>query len=302
MPKIPSIWNAYLLVALSTLFWGGNFVLGRAVAEEIPPVALAWWRWTLALAIISPLAVVGLWRIRVELWAHWRYLLTVSLLSVTIFNTFVYVGLQTLPASNAVIMLSSMPVMILVLARMISGKAMVPRQFLGTLVSIVGVTIIVTEGHPTNVLESLASGSGNVWILLAVLSWALYSVLLQRRPGQISGVSFFGLTVLLGWLMLTPFYLFEHFYQNRVLIWTTDAMLSIGYVGLFASVLAFLFWNRGVQVLGPGRAGHFIHLIPVWGLILAALLLHERLVGFHWFGIALIVTGVAFATLNNPDA
>lgn len=290
---------AYLLVVLSTLFWGGNFVLGRAVSGDIPPVALAWWRWTLALAIILPLAWPGIWRLRLILLRHWRYLVLVSILGVAIFNTFVYIGLQTLPASNAAIMLSSMPVLILVLAWLLDGRAMVPRQLLGTLVSILGVAIVVSEGNLESLVGNLTTGRGNIWVLMAVLSWALYSVLLQRRPGEIGGLVFFAWTAFLGWLILTPFFLYEHGIQGRILVWNQDAVLSIVYFAVFASVLAFLFWNRGVHVLGPSRAGHFIHLIPVWGIVLAAVFLGERLVGFHWAGIVMIVAGVVLATIQR---
>jgi drug/metabolite transporter (DMT)-like permease len=292
-------WVAYLLLILSTLFWGGNFVLGRAVSSDIPPVALAWWRWSLALLIILPLAWSGIWRLRRVLVDHWRYLLLVSLLGVTIFNTFVYIGLQSLPASNASIMLSSMPVLILALAWLLDGGVLVARQLAGTLISILGVGIVVSEGNPGLLVSNLATGSGNVWVLLAVFSWALYSVLLKKRPAEIGGLVFFAWTALLGWLMLTPFFIYEHMVQGRILIWNQDAVLSIVYFAVFASVMAFLFWNRGVQVLGPSRAGHFIHMIPVWGIILAAVFLGERLVGFHWAGIVTIFSGVILATLGR---
>lgn len=293
-------WLAYLLVLLSTLFWGGNFVLGRAMSAEIPPIALAWWRWTLALVIILPFAGSGIWHLRPLLWAHWRYLLLVAFLGVTSFNTLIYMGLQSLPASNATIMLSSMPVLILALAWWMDGRVLAVRQWAGTLISMLGVAIVVSEGHPAALLDNLATGSGNLWVLVAVLSWALYSVLLQRRPPAISGLVFFAWTALLGWWMLTPFWMYEHWIQGRVLTWNQEAVLSVTYFALFASVLAFIFWNRGVQVLGPSVAGHGIHLIPVWGIVLAAVFLGERLVAFHWAGITLIISGVLLATLARP--
>ncbi len=290
-------WLAYALLCATTLFWGGNFVLGRAVSTEIPPVALAWWRWVLALLIIMPFAAGALWQLRPVLRREWRYLLAVSVFSVTVFNTFVYLGLQTLPATNAVLLLSSGPVLILLFTWMLYGEAMTLRQILGTLVSIAGVVMIVTEGRPDTLLSAFRGGSGNLWILAAVISWCLYSVLLRRRPPEIGGTAFFALTALVGWIVLTPLYLHEHFAQGREIVWNLTALLSIGYVGFFASVLAFLFWNRGVQELGPGSAGYFINLIPVWALLLAVLLLGERLLPFHWVGMALIFSGIVLATL-----
>ncbi|MCH8551753.1 MAG: DMT family transporter [Natronospirillum sp.] len=295
--QVPSRWLAYGLLCATTLFWGGNFVLGRAVSADIPPVALAWWRWVLALLVILPFAARPLWQLRPVLVREWRYLLAVSILSVTIFNTFVYLGLQTLPATNAVLLLSSGPVLILLFTWLLFGEAMSVRQLLGTAVSIAGVILIVTEGQPTELFSAFRGGSGNLWILAAVISWCLYSVLLRRRPAEIGGTAFFALTALVGWIVLTPLFLHEHFVQDRVMDWNTTTLLSIGYVGLFASVVAFLFWNRGVQILGPGSAGYFINLIPVWALLLATLLLGERLLPFHWVGMVFIFSGIALATL-----
>lgn len=292
---------AVVLVILSTLFWGGNFVLGRAVSGDIPPISLAWWRWVLALAVILPFALPALWHLRSVIRKHWRYLVVVSLLGVTIFNTFVYLGLETLPASNAVIMLSSMPVLILALERVLHGGRMMPRQVAGTLVSIVGVAIIVAEGEGFRILQTLGEGKGSLWVLLAVFSWALYSVLLKRRPSEMGGLPFFAVTALFGWILLTPLYGYEQLYLQREWQWNREVLLSVVYVGLFASIFAFLFWNRGVQILGPGRAGHFIHLIPVWGLVLAAVLLGERLLLFHWIGMFTIGVGILLASLGKAE-
>ncbi|MEX1058211.1 MAG: DMT family transporter, partial [Natronospirillum sp.] len=258
--------------------------------------ALAWWRWVLAMAIILPFAARGLWRVRGLLRQHWRYLFAVSVLSVTCFNTFVYLGLQTLPATNAVLVLSSAPVMILGFSWLLFREPVSRRQVAGVALSLVGVLIIISEGYPTRLGSVLGGGLGNVWILIAVASWSLYSVLLRRRPAGIKGTEFFALTVVVGWLCLTPAFLYEHFVQGQVMQFNTTALLSVGYVGFFASVLAFLFWNRGVEILGPNKAGYFIHLIPVWGLILASLLLGERLLTFHWAGIVLIFSGIALAS------
>lgn len=288
---------AWFLLALTTLFWGGNFVLGRAVSADIPPVALAWWRWVLAMAVILPFAVRGLWQVRAVLRRDWRYLLGVSILSVSVFNTFVYLGLQTSPATNALLLLSSGPVMILGFSWWLFSERVNQQQVLGILLSLVGVLIIVTEGNPLALDALLAGGVGNLWILAAVIAWSLYSVLLRQRPAEINGTVFFALTAVVGWLCLTPFFLFEHFVQGRVMVFNSMALLSIGYVGFFASVLAFLFWNRGIQMLGANRASNSIHLIPVWGLLLANVLLGERLLTFHWLGMGLIVAGILLASV-----
>lgn len=292
-----SVGLAWVLLAATTLFWGGNFVLGRAVAADIPPIALAWWRWVLAMAVILPFAARGLWQVRAALWQHKKYLLLVSVLSVSGFNTFVYLGLQTSTATNALLLLSAAPVMILTFSWALFGERVSTQQVLGILLSLVGVVVIVTEGHPLALQVLVQGGSGNLWILAAVIAWSLYSVLLRKRPAELSGTVFFALTCVVGWMVLTPFFFYEHWVQGRTMVFNTTAFISVGYVGFFASVLAFLFWNRGIQMLGANRASNSIHLIPVWGLVLASIFLGERLVGFHWLGMGLIIAGILFASL-----
>jgi drug/metabolite transporter (DMT)-like permease len=292
-----SEWLAYLLLILTTLFWGGNFVVGRAVHADIPPIALAWWRWLVALIIILPFVIRPLWQARSVLLDNWKLLALMSLLGVTGFNTLVYLGLQSLPASNAILLLSACPIFILGFSWVLYKERVNSLQIAGMLVSLIGIWVLVSKGSPLDLLTQLGAGSGNLWILSAVICWALYSALLRRRPPGLPGMAFFGLTVVLGWLFLTPFYLHEHWVLERTLAFNKTSFLSIGYVALFASIAAFLFWNKGVEILTPNRAGYFIHLIPVWGILLASVFLSERLQAFHWAGIAFIFTGIWLATL-----
>ncbi|GLR64890.1 DMT family transporter [Marinospirillum insulare] len=298
-------WLAYLLLVLTTLFWGGNFVVARAVHAEIPPLALSWWRWLLALVIILPFAWQQLWQAKQVIAKNWFKLALMALFGITGFNTLVYMGLQTLPASNGILLLSACPLFILALSWWFFGDPINYKQILGLLVSLVGISILVSKGELTQIFNQIAGGKGNLWVLAAVVSWAIYSVMLRTRPAGISGLAFFTLTVILGWLLLTPFYLYELFVQERSFSINLTSLLSIGYVGVFASIGAFLFWNRGVEILTASRAGYFIHLIPVWGLILASVFLAEKLEGFHWAGMLFIFSGIILASFlknNQPRA
>jgi drug/metabolite transporter (DMT)-like permease len=290
-------WLAYLLLILTTLFWGGNFVVGRAVHAEIPPIALAWWRWLLALVIILPFTLRPLWQARSLIRQHWKSLTVMSLLGVTGFNTLVYLGLQTLPASNAILLLSACPVFIPAFSWWFFAERVNRLQVTGMLVSLAGIWVLVSKGAPLALFSQLGSGNGNLWVLAAVISWAIYSVMLRLRPSGLGGLAFFGLTSLIGLLLLTPFYLFEMLMLDKHLTFNTTSLLSISYVAVFASVAAFLFWNKGVEILTASRAGYFIHLIPVWGLLLASLFLAERLQLFHWLGMAFIFCGIWLATV-----
>ncbi|EXJ12082.1 MULTISPECIES: DMT family transporter [Nitrincola] len=294
--KTRSILIAYILLIATTLFWGGNFVVGRAVSAEIPPLALSWWRWAFALIIILPFSLHLLWKKRHILRRDWLYLLFVSFLGVCNFNSFVYLGLQTSPATDALLLLSACPVMILLLSRFIYGVRISYLQITGVTLSLIGVMTIITEGSISHFGALLSGNQGRFWILAAVFSWALYSVLLRKRSADLTGLEFFSITAILGLALITPFYLYEHFIQHRHIAFNTTSISTLIYVSVFASVLAFLFWNQGVQVLGANQTGYFIHLIPVWGILLASLFLNEKLYVFHWVGMVLIFSGIAMAT------
>lgn len=295
-------WLACGLLVLTALFWGGNFVVGRAVHADLPPLALAWWRWVLASLLVLPFTLRPLWQARALILQHWKSLALMSLFGVTGFNTLVYLGLQTLPASNAILLLSACPVFILALAWWFFDESVNHRQMVGMLVSLVGIWVLVSKGQPLQLFSQLGSGNGNLWVLVAVINWAIYSVMLRLRPAGLGGLAFFGLTAVLGLLLLTPFYLFEILVLEKTMVINITSLLSIGYVGIFASVLAFLLWNKGVEILSASRAGYFIHLIPVWGLILASLFLGERLALFHWAGMAFIFCGIWLATVVKQPA
>ncbi len=290
---------AFLLLGMTTLFWGGNFVVGKAVSTAIPPIALAWWRWVFALLVILPFTLPSLWSIRHTLKQHWKYLLAVSVLGVANFNTFVYIGLQTSTATDAVLLLSATPIIILIFSRLLFDIPISIQQVIGIVISLTGVLIIISAGVPAHLSTVVQGASSSLWIIAAVLSWSLYSVLLKKRSGDINGKVFFAITCLMGWLVITPFYFFEHWVIDNQVEWSLNTLLSILYVGLFASVFAFLFWNRGVEILGANRAGNFIHLIPVWALLLASITLGERMAWFHWAGIAFIFSGIALASFKR---
>lgn len=294
--------SPYLLVTLAPLFWSGNFVLGRALGDSIPPIALSFWRWALALLILLPFTLV---RVRAELGLIRRHLGVLSLLGllgVANFNTFVYLGLQTTTATNAVLLQSTTPVLIVALSFLLFRQRVSPRQAVGILVSLLGVAAIVLRGDPA-ALAGLALNRGDFWVLGAVLTWALYSVCLRWRPAGIDPLVFLTATIAVAVLALLPLYLWE---LGRVGAFAVNAVTlsAIGYVAVFPSVLAYIFWNRAVAELGANRTGQFLHLMPVFGTLLAMLLLGERMQGFHLAGIGLIAAGIWLATarLRRPQA
>jgi drug/metabolite transporter (DMT)-like permease len=286
--------SPYVLLVLTTLFWAGNFVLGRAVHELIPPIALSFWRWSVALLVVLPFAWPQLRRDWSTLGRHWAILSVLGVLGVTNFNTFVYLGLQTTTATSAVLLVSTTPVLIVALSFAMLGVRVTVAQMAGILTSLAGVLVIVAQGDPATLLE-LEPNPGDLWVLAAVLSWALYSVCLRWRPRGLHPLSFLTATFMLGLLPLLPLYLWELQVKGGFSTGLPSAA-AIGYVALFPSVLAYIFWNRAVAVLGANRSGQFLHLMPGFGAALSMLLLGERPRVFHLLGIALIGAGIAITT------
>jgi drug/metabolite transporter (DMT)-like permease len=289
-PAIP-IW---LLAALPPLFWAGNFVLARGLHTEIPPIALSFWRWTTALAILLPFTWRGIIAGRAALRRHAPILLLLALLGVTNYNTFAYLGLQHTTATNGVLLSSATPVLIVALSFLLLGRAVRALQLIGILLSLAGVVVIATEGRPAT-LAAMTLNRGDLWILGAGLDWALYSVCLRWRPDSLEPTVFLTAIVAAGVIPLAPLYLWE-LSTGAAFAANATNLAAIGYVSLFPSVLAYIFWNRAIAEMGPNRTGQYMHLMPVFGSLLALLLLGERLSWYHGAGVLLIAVGIALAT------
>jgi drug/metabolite transporter (DMT)-like permease len=296
---VARLWRSpYLLLTLTPLFWSGNFIVGRAVHASIPPVALAFWRWFGALILVIGLALPHLRRDWPILLRHWRMMLVLSALGVSAFNTFVYLGLQSTTAINALLLQSAMPAFILLCSFAVFGERAGPAQLGAILLSLAGVVTIATQGEPLSLVE-LRLNRGDAWVLAAVIAYAIYSVLLRRRP-TVHAVSFLGATFLLGTAILLPFYLAE--IAGGATARTEPAtFLAILYVAVFPSLLAYLFYNRGVELIGANRAGQFVHLMPAFGSLLAVLFLGESFRLFHAAGIALIGAGILLAARRRAS-
>jgi len=288
--------SPYGLLVLTTLFWAGNFVLGRAVHLDVPPIGLSFWRWLTALVIILPFAIPHWKAARSVIRKNWLVLLTLSVFSVACFNTMIYLGLQTAPASNSILLQSACPVLILIFSWLFFREKVTLLQSAGMMISLFGVIVVVTEGSPSALLGMDFLNVGTAWILLAVLCWAIYSTLLRLRPEGLSPFGFFALTVLVGVLVLFPFYLRETL-SGRPMPLSLISVGSVLYVGIFPSILSYLFWNKAIAELGAARAGQFIHLVPAFGITMAILFLGEPLRGFHISGFLLILGGIWLATV-----
>ena len=289
--------SPYLLLILTTLFWAGNFVLGRAVTTVIPPITLSFWRWALALLLLLPFS----WE---QLRSQWpllrqngRELVVFGILGIACFNTFVYIGLHATTATNALLLNSIIPVLIVIISRLFAAIPVSRPQAAGILLSLAGVVTIVCRADTARLL-ALRVNHGDLWVLLAVVCWAVHTFRLRRRPAGLHPLAFLAAIIAIGLVFILPFYLWEVSRGSRV---TLDLVTggSLLYVGVFPSLLAYIFWNQAVVELGPNRTGLFIHLMPVFGTILSILFLGETLQRFHLAGIGLIALGIYLTTARR---
>lgn len=282
--------TAFALLAAANLFWAGNWVAGRALREAFDPPTLNFWRWAIAVLVLAPFALPALRGQGATLRRHAGILLFLAFSGVALFQSLVYLGLRSTTAVNAVLINSSLPLFMLLCSWLIERERASPRQIAGMLVSLAGILVILSRGSPAALLE-LELHAGDGWILLAMPVWGVYSVLLKRRPPQIGGLAFLFVLSVAGTVMLLPFAVMQPG------PWPTPAEAGgVIYMGVFASVLAFIFWNRGVAAVGANAAGFTIHLLPAFGTVLAILFLGETFAGYHAAGIVTILAGVVLAT------
>jgi drug/metabolite transporter (DMT)-like permease len=276
------------------LFWAGNWVIGRALRDAFDPGTLNFWRWAIAVAVLAPFALPALRGKGAVLRKHARLIALLGLTGVALFHYLVYLGLHSTTTVNGVLLNSSGPLFILICAWAMERERANWRQIAGMLVSVAGILVILSRGEPAALLR-LQLHVGDLWVLLAMPVWGVYSVLLRHRPAELGGVPLLFVTALAGMLLLAPVYALEACVRPPQLP-TLPQAAGVLYVGLFASIASYLCWNRGVAVVGASAAGFTLHLLPVFGTLLAIALLGETFHAFHAVGIGIILAGVILAT------
>ncbi len=282
--------SPYLLLTLTPMFWASNWILGRGLAGEIPPMALTFFRWLFAITILAPFALPRVRRDWPRIRANWRILLVLGAVGVGTHNALAYLGLNYTTATNGVILNSFIPVMIISFSWIFLRERLSATQLGGVLISFVGVMTILSHGSLA-ALTQFRLNSGDLWVVLSMALWSTYSILLRHRPAGIDTIAFLFVIAIVGDLCVLPLYVGETMLGNPM-HWTLMHVIAIAVLALFSSVLAYIFWNRGVAEVGASVAGLFMHLMPVFGVILAWFFLDERLAPFHLAGIGLILTGI----------
>ena len=297
---LAALWKrAYPLLTVTALFWAGNSIVGRAARDLVPPAALSFWRWTFALLLLLPLAWPHLRRDWPVLRANWPIVALLGALAIGSFNILLYTGLQSTTALNSMLIQSAQPALVLIAGALVMGDRTSLRQVAGVLISLAGVLAIIGRGDPA-MLWGLRLNIGDAIISVAVLLWALYSVLLRRRP-VVHPLSFLAASMVVGIAVIAPVYAHE-LWSGRLIVPAAGSALAIAYVSIFPSFLAYLFFNRGVELIGSAATGQYMNVMPLMGAGLAMLFLGEALHLFHVAGLALIVAGILVAGRPPPVA
>ncbi len=282
-----------VILLLPPLFWAGNFIVGRAMRDTVPPMALSFDRWLIAFFCLLPFA----WRACRRDWPrYWQcrwHVLGVSLTGVTAFNVLVYIGLQSTSAANGMLLNSFIPLLIAGIATVLYRQRISSNQLWGIVISFAGVLVIVSHGDWQSLI-SLSFSKGDALIFLATVCWAFYTLWLKEIPADINRRGLMLVQIVITLLFLLPLLLWEQS-AGRHPSWNMQSLLAIGYIGVFPSVLAFMLYGAGITRVGAARASLFIHLIPVFGAVLSLVLLHEPLHGYQFLGMTAIFLGVSCA-------
>jgi drug/metabolite transporter (DMT)-like permease len=282
--------SPYLLLTLPPLFWASNWIIGRALHAEIPPMAMTFFRWLFAIVLLAPFAWQHLRRDWPVIRANWKTMLVLGAIGVGTHNGLAYLGLNYTTATNGVILNSFIPILIITFSWIFLRERLAPVQVAGVMVSLAGVLTVVSKGS-VNTLLGFHVNVGDLFILLSMALWAIYTIGLRWRPAGISVLSFLLVIAVVGDLCVVPLWLGE-MALGRYVVWSWTNVAALLAVALFSSLLAYILWNRGVEAVGPNVAGLFVHLMPVFGVVLAWAFLGERVAFYHMAGIALILTGI----------
>lgn len=290
--------QGFLLAIIATLLWSGNFIIARKVSNAISPVSLAFFRWTCASLVLLPFAykqVIAEWS---PLKANWRILTWIALTGIALFNTFVYVaGHNTTAINMALIGTTSSPIFATAMAVIFLKERLGFYRIIGMIICILGIVLLISKGS-WEVLFSFKFSSGDTWILAGAFAFAVYNILVRKKPVNISALSFLLIIFVLGSLMLFPFFIIEQLTVKTPTDWSPTLLGAILYLGIGTSVLAFCCWNLAISKLGAGRTVLFGNLIPIFSTLEAILILGETVTPMHFYSGILVISGLVIANIT----
>ena len=289
---------AYFLLVLTTIFWSGNFIVGKAASiYEIPPFSLNFYRWFFAGLILMPLTIKELINKRKYIFENIGFFIILGITSITIFNSIVYYSLYYTQVISGVLMISTIPVWIIFISSILKIEKTNIFQIIGVALSLTGVIFIITKAD-IDLIKNLDFNKGDLTMVIAMFSWALYSSLLKKKKYKISQISLLQVVIITGLVFLTPVYFIEMNMGNVIKL-GKPFYLTLTYVVLFPGLASFFFWIKGIGIIGANRAGAFLHLMPIFGAIMAMIIFDEKFMFYHFLGAIFIIAGI---TLSNKKS
>ena len=287
--------RAYLYLTLCTLFWSGNFIVGKfATLFEIPPLTLNFYRWFLAFLILCPFTLKGVIMNFEEIKKNFLVLIIMGFTSISVFNSVVYYSLNYTQVLNGVLMISTIPVFIIFFSGLFKTESIRIYQIIGVVISLMGVISIITK-LDLSLLLSLKINKGDLWMLVAMISWTTYSLLLGKKKVKLEPFIFLQTIIIIGLLFLLPMYIAEVFAGKKITL-NFPVLMTIGYVVFFAGIGAYTFWNAAIKLIGPSRSGVFLHMMPIFSSLMAVFLLGEQFSFHHIVGTLLIISGILLSS------
>ena len=301
MENLKNNYKAYLFLTLAALFWSGNFIVGKAAsAYEIPPFSLNFYRWFFAFLILFPFTYKEVINKKNYVFENLGLFIILGITSITIFNSIVYYSLYYTQVISGILMISTIPVWILFFASFLKIEKTNLFQILGVILSLTGVLFIVTKAD-IQLIKELEFNKGDLSMVIGMLSWAIYSALLRKKTHPISQLALLEIIIICGFIFLVPIYFIEMSFGNKIVL-GLPFMLTLGYVVLFPGIFAFLFWIKGIDIIGANRSGVFLHLMTIFGALMAIVILGEKFMFYHFLGAIFIIAGITLSNKSKKNA
>ena len=301
MEGIKNNYKAYLFLTLAALFWSGNFIVGKAASTyQIPPFSLNFYRWFFAFLILLPFTYKEMINQKKYVFENLGLFIILGITSITIFNSIVYYSLYYTQVISGILMISTIPVWILFFAFILKIEKTNIFQILGVVLSLTGVLFIITKAD-INLIKKLEFNKGDLSMVVGMLSWAIYSALLRKKIHPISQLATLEIIIICGFMFLTPIYFIEMFLGNKIVL-GLPFIFTLSYVVLFPGIFAFLFWIKGINIIGANRSGVFLHLMTIFGALMAILILGEKFMFYHFLGAIFIIAGITLSNKSKKNA
>ena len=292
---------AYFILVLTTIFWSGNFIVGKAASiNQIPPFSLNFYRWFFAGLILLPFTYKEILNKKKYITENISIFIILGVTSITIFNSIVYYSLYYTQVISGILMISTIPVWIIFISTFLNIEKTNIFQIFGVVLSLIGVIFIVTKAD-VNLIKNLNFNKGDLSMVVAMFSWAIYSALLKRKNFKISQISLLEVVIICGLIFLIPVYLIELYLGNKIIL-GKPFYLTLTYVVIFPGLASFFFWIKGISIIGANRAGVFLHLMPIFGAIMAIVIFDEKFMNYHIFGALFIIVGITLSNKKKLNA